>query len=97
MSKTAGTANRTTGRFVFERTMAEEAALGRKRYSGRGTKRQIFTTRGRSWLSRAEILGAIRDGYGVAMSSNTATVTLNRMQRAGVIRLDGWKSWSLSG
>ena len=69
----------------------------KKRYSGRGTKRQIFTTRGRSGLSRAEILGAIRDGYGVAMSSNTAMVTLNRMQRAGVIRLDGRKSWSLSG
>jgi len=58
---------------------------------------QAANTSGRSGLSRAEILGAIRDGYGVAMSSNTATVTLNRMQRAGVIQLSGRKSWSLSG
>jgi hypothetical protein len=44
--------------------------------------------------SRAGIIAAIRRGYGVQLPPNTATVTLHRMQRAGVIRCNGRK-WSL--
>jgi hypothetical protein len=49
---------------------------------------------GNSGLTRSEIIAAIRRDYGIELPPNTATTTLLRMRRAGLVQRDEF-SWFL--
>jgi hypothetical protein len=55
----------------------------------------VMREAGNPGLARSEIMAAVYRDYGVQLSPNTATTTLLRMQRAGLVWRDGLY-WSLT-